>query len=156
VTFATLTVPRWEGEPAHPVSQGTDRATVLDVLGIGHYENTAMPGDVGNFALAGHRTTYSKPFYRIAELQPGDALVVGTPDTWYVYAVTSTEIVSPDQVEVIAPVPGDPQAVPTERMITLTSCHPLYSDRQRYIVHGVLKYWMPASSGTPAELMPQG
>jgi len=152
-TFATIQVPRWAGEPERPISQGTDRATVLDVLGVGHYEGTAMPGGVGNFAIAGHRTTFAKPFNRIAELQVGDPLVIRTTDNiWYVYRVTSTEIVRPSDVDVIAPVPGDPGAVPTERMITLTTCHPMFSARERFIVHGVLDYWAPVSDGIPAEL----
>lgn len=153
-TFATLQVPRWTGEPERPISQGTDRATVLDVLGIGHYEGTAMPGGIGNFAIAGHRTTYAKPFNRVAELQVGDPLVVRTTDNiWYVYRVTSTQIVAPSDVQVIAPVPNEPGATPTERMITLTTCHPMFSARQRFIVHGVLDYWAPASDGVPAELV---
>ncbi|MDQ0425304.1 MULTISPECIES: class E sortase [Cellulomonas] len=153
VSFATLTVPRWEGEPARPISQGTDRPTVLDVLGIGHYEGTAMPGGVGNFALAGHRVTFGKPFNRIEELQVGDPLVVWTPDAWYVYRVTSSEVVMPADVRVIEPVPNEPGVEPTERYITLTTCHPMFSARERYIVHGVLDYWAPTSSGTPAELL---
>jgi sortase A len=153
-TFATIQVPRWDGEPERPISQGTDRATVLDVLGAGHYEGTAMPGGLGNFAVAGHRTTYAKPFNRIAELQVGDPLVIRTTDNiWYVYRVTSTEIVRPTNVGVIAPVPNDPGAVPTERMITLTTCHPMFSARERYIVHGVLDYWAPVADGIPAELV---
>jgi sortase A len=152
-TFATLQVPRWTGEPARPISEGTVKKTVLDKLGIGHYTGTAMPGAIGNFAVAGHRTTYAKPFNRIAELQIGDALVVRTADTWYVYRVTSTQIVRPTDVSVIAPVPGDPKATATERSITMTTCHPMYSANQRYIVHGVLDYWAPVSSGTPAELL---
>jgi sortase A len=153
-TFATIQVPRWDGEPERPISQGTDRATVLDKLGVGHYDGTAMPGGVGNFAIAGHRTTYAKPFNRIAELQVGDPLVIRTTDNvWYVYRVTSTEIVAPSDVDVIAPVPGDPTATPTERMITLTTCHPMFSARQRYIVHGVLDYWAPTSDGIPKELV---
>jgi len=155
-TFATLQVPRWDGEPERPISEGTDRATVLDVLGIGHYEGTAMPGAVGNFAIAAHRTTYAKPFNRIAELQVGDPLVVRTDDTWYVYRVTSSEIVRPQDVQVIAPVPDDPTGTPTERYITLTTCHPMFSARERYIVHGTLDYWAPVSSGTPAELLDTG
>ena len=152
-TFATLQVPRWAGEPERPISQGTDRATVLDVLGSGHYEGTARPGAVGNFAVAGHRTTYAKPFNRVEELQVGDPLVVRTTDNvWYVYRVTSTEIVDPSEVRVIAPVPSDPGAVPTERLITLTTCHPMFSARERFIVHGVLDYWAPTSDGTPVEL----
>ena len=156
VTFATLQVPRWTGEPARPISQGVDRETVLNVLGIGHYPGTGMPGAVGNFAVAGHRTTFGKPFNRIAELQVGDPLVVRTEGAWYVYRVTSTQIVDPTQVEVIAPVPGQPGVAPTERMITMTTCHPMFSARQRYIVHGVLDYWAPTSDGTPAELLGGG
>jgi sortase A len=153
-TFATLQVPRWTGEPARPISEGTDKKTVLDVLGIGHYPGTAMPGAIGNFAVAGHRTTFAKPFNRIAELQVGDALVVRTSDTWYVYKVTSTQVVLPTDVSVIAPVPGDPSAAPSVRSITLTTCTPMFSASHRYIVHGVLDHWAPVSAGTPAELLP--
>ncbi|MBF0688069.1 MAG: class E sortase [Cellulomonas sp.] len=152
-SFATLQVPRWVGEQERPISQGTDRPTVLDVLGIGHYEGTAMPGGLGNFALAGHRVTFGKPFNRIEELQVGDPLVVRTADTWYVYRVTSTEVVMPADVRVIAPVPNEPGGEPTERYITLTTCHPMFSARERYVVHGVLDYWAPVADGTPSELL---
>lgn len=153
-TFATLRVPRWTGEPARPISEGTDKRTVLDVLGIGHYEGTAMPGGLGNFAIAGHRTTYGKPFNRIEELAVGDPLVVQTAQAWYVYRVTSTQVVGPSDVSVIAPVPGEPGAQPTARSITLTTCHPMYSARQRYIVHGELDYWAPVDgTSVPAELL---
>ncbi|HEY0188092.1 MAG TPA: class E sortase [Cellulomonas sp.] len=152
-TFASMLVPKWDGEPTRTITQGIDKPNVLNVLGVGHYPGTAMPGGVGNFALAAHRTTYGKPFNRIAELEPGDAIVVWTTDTWYVYRVTSSEIVTPDDVQVIAPVPNDPDAVPTERYITLTTCHPMFSARERYIVYGVLDYWAPVSEGVPAELL---
>ncbi|MDM7830173.1 class E sortase [Cellulomonas edaphi] len=160
-TFATMQVPRWDGEPERPISEGTDRATVLDVLGVGHYEGTAMPGDIGNFAVAGHRTTYAKPFNRILELKKGDPVVVRTTtldgsegtDTWYVYRVVSTQVVPPTDVDVIAPVPNEPYAKPTKRMMTMTTCHPMYSARERFIVHLELDYWAPVSSGTPAELV---
>jgi sortase A len=151
-TFATLLVPRWGSDYQRPVSEGVDAAVVLDHLGIGHYPGTAMPGAVGNFAIAGHRTTYGKPFNRIAEIQVGDALVVRTQATWYVYDVTSTEIVKPQDVAVIAPVPDQVGATPTDRMITLTSCNPMYSAAQRYVVHGKLAYWEPTSGPAPAEL----
>lgn len=150
-TFATLQVPRWD-DVARPISQGTAKREVLDALGIGHYEGTAMPGAVGNFAVAGHRTTYGKPFHRVAELVVGDPLVVRTADTWYVYRVTAAEVVGPQQVEVIAPVPGDLAAVPTQAMMTLTTCHPMFSARERYVVHAVLDHWLPVVDGTPAEL----
>lgn len=151
-TFATLSVPRWGPDYVQPISEGVSRRDVLDVLGIGRYPGTAMPGEVGNFAIAAHRTTYGKPFHRVAELQVGDPLVVQTQDTWYVYRVTSSQIVLPQDVEVIAPVPNEPGAEPTTAMITLTTCHPMFSARERFIVHGELDYWMPTSAGTPAEL----
>lgn len=153
-TFGTLLVPRWGTDYQRTISQGTSRSQVLDELGIGHYEGTAMPGAVGNFALAGHRTTYGKPFAAVEELVVGDPLVVwvAESDTWFVYRVTDTEIVSPSQVDVIAPVPGDPAAVPTEARMTLTTCHPMYSARERFIVHSTLDYWMPVADGTPVEL----
>ena len=151
-TFATLRVPRWGSDYVRTISHGTSRPVVLDVLGIGHYEGTAMPGKVGNFAVAGHRTTYNKPFNRVEELEVGDPLVVQTPDTWYVYRVTSTQIVLPRQVEVIAPVPDQPGATPTTAMMTLTTCHPMFSAQERFIVHAELDHWLPVQDGTPAEI----
>jgi sortase A len=158
--FAQLYVPRWGADYVKPVAEGIDKPTVLDTIGIGHYPGTAMPGDVGNFATAAHRTTYGKPYNRIAELQPGDPVVVRTETTWYVYRVTESKIVAPSQVEVVAPVPGlrqgDPLPELTERYLTMTSCHPMFSARERYIVHGTLDYWAPVSEGTPQELLDAG
>lgn len=150
--LALLHVPRWDDQDPVTVRQGVDRPTILDTGSGGHYPGTAMPGGVGNFSVAGHRTTYGKPFNRVAELQTGDPLVVRTSDHWYVYRVTEQHIVLPDQVEVVAPVPGFPESVPEQRFITLTACHPMFSARERFIVHGVLEGWMPVADGTPAAL----
>jgi sortase A len=153
-TFATMYVPRWGYDYVRPVSEGTDKKGVLNPLGIGHYSGSAMPGGWGNFAVAAHRTTYGKPFDRIEELVIGDAIVIRTEFVWYVYRVTSTEIVAPSNVGVIASVPGQPGAEPNGRYLTLTTCHPKYSASKRYIVHGELAYWMTSVSGTPAEIIP--
>ncbi len=152
-TFGALHVPRWGYDYVKPISQGTDRARVLDPLGIGHYSDTAMPGEVGNFSIAGHRTTYGKPFTDIQTLEVGDALVVQTDAAWYVYTVTSTQIVKPTALAVIAPTPNAPGVAPTVASITLTTCHPRYSAEQRYIVHGELDYWAPAGNGYPSEIV---
>ena len=155
--FAQMFVPRFGDDYVKPVAEGTEKATVLDTIGIGHYVDTAMPGDLGNFAVAAHRTTYGKPFNQIAELKEGDPLVVRTEDTWYVYKVTASSIVLPQNIEVIAPVPGvtadQPMPDPTKRFITLTSCHPMFSATERYIVHGELDYWSPVGDGQPKELV---
>ncbi len=133
--FAILRLPSLGAGYEEPVLAGTGSATLQ--RGIGHYNGTAGPGEIGNFALAGHRTTYGAPFSRVAELRDGDPIVVQTVAGYYVYRVSATEIVSPAEVGVIAPVPNDPAAAPTSALITLTTCHPKYSARQRYIVHGV-------------------
>ena len=64
-----------------------------------------MPGEAGNFAVAAHRTTWGKPFNRIAELHVDDAIVIETPDGWYTYRFRTLEYVTPDEVEVLLPVP---------------------------------------------------
>ncbi|WP_296666843.1 class E sortase [Demequina sp.] len=151
-TFATIYVPRWGSDYVKPISEGTTRRDVLDTLGIGHYVGTGMPGAYGNFAISAHRTTYGKPFNRIAELQDGDALVVQTEEAWYVYRVTEHLIVRPNQVEVIAPNPYAAGAGPDGHYITLTTCHPMYSAAERYIVHGELEYWSPVGEGVPEEI----
>lgn len=159
-TFATFYVPRFGTGFEEPISQGIEKKAILDWLGIGHYPGTQMPGDLGNFAIAGHRTTYGKPFNLIADLQPGDPLVVRTADIWYVYRMTSNDIVYPKDFDVVSPIPGtrfnDPSVVPTQRLITMTACHPMFSAKQRFVVHGELDYWTPVSEGIPKELTDAG
>ncbi|HVV30627.1 MAG TPA: class E sortase [Mycobacteriales bacterium] len=121
--------------------------------GPGHYPGTAMPGQVGNFVVSGHRTTHGAPFYDVNEFKAGDAIVVETRDVWYVYKVTGETVVKPSAIEVTYPVPGDKGAVPTQKLITLTTCNPRYSAKQRLIVHGVLASQMDKSAGEPAALV---
>jgi sortase A len=147
--FALVHVPRFGADHTVPAEQGVGLKDVLNHGVLGHYPDTAMPGGVGNFALAGHRVTYGRPLNRIAELTPGDPVVVETEDAWYVYRVRDASVVSPGRVDVVAPVPGDVDATPTERLLTLTACHPMYSARQRYVVHAVLEGWQPRSQGSP-------
>lgn len=118
------------------VVQGVDLADLAK--GPGHYPGTAMPGQVGNFAVAGHRTTHGAPFFRIGELRAGDVITAQVAGATYTYRVSSREIVDPSQVSVVAPVPDRPGVMPTERLLTLTSCNPKYSARQRMIVHARL------------------
>jgi sortase A len=102
----------------------------------GHYPDTAMPGKVGNFSVAGHRNR--RTFWRIDELQVGDAIIVETRTNWYVYKVSSSVIVKPTEVDVVAPVPGKPNAKATKAMLTLTTCNPKFDNYQRLIVHALL------------------
>jgi sortase A len=118
----------------------------------GHYPKTAMPGQVGNFSVAGHRTRAI--FWRLDEVHKGDWIVVETKQTWFVYQVTSTEIVKPTAVQVVAPVPGKPGVKPKDAMLTLTTCNPKFNNYQRLIVHAKLDpdRTRDRSQGEPPEL----
>lgn len=148
--FAIVRIPRFGEKFARPLYEGT----TSDVLarGIGHYTGTALPGEVGNFAMAGHRTTYGKPFNRIAELRKGDVVLVETRDTWFVYRVSGHQIVPPTQVSVLLPVPDEPDAEPGVAVLTMTSCHPEFSARERFVVHAELDASYPHAQGVPADV----
>ncbi|MDO5501866.1 MAG: class E sortase [Actinomycetia bacterium] len=143
--FAIVRIPRFGDDYARPIIEGTD----LDVLekGVGHYVGTAMPGEVGNFAIAGHRTTYGRPFHFIHELQPGDPIVIETAEAYTIYEMRRHQIVFPTETRVIAPVPDEPAGEPSEAWLTMTSCHPIYGSRERYIVHAELTETIARESG---------
>lgn len=149
--FAIIRVPRFGPDYARPIVQGTDYQVLM--RGVGHYDGTAMPGQIGNFAVAGHRTTYGRPFHNIDQLRPGDAIIVETKQDFDVYTVRSHVIVQPWQTDVIAPVPEHPGAKPTQRWMTMTSCHPKYSAAQRYVSFAELSQTLPRSKGLPASLL---
>ena len=95
--------------------------------GPGHYPKTPYPGQVGNAAIAGHRTTYGAPFYRLDELKPGDDLYVATrasPQPWH-YQMVSEHDVAPTDVSVLDPTP--------DNRLTLTTCTPRFSASKRLI-----------------------
>ncbi|GAA3935886.1 class E sortase [Actinoplanes auranticolor] len=102
----------------------------------GHYPETAEPGEVGNFSVAGHRIR--RIFWRLDELKPGDVIGVETRTNWYVYKVSESLIVKPSAVEVVAPVPGKPKAKASKAMLTLTTCNPKFNNYERLIVHAEL------------------
>lgn len=134
--LALIHIPRLGDDYRYAVVEGVDAGRLK--MGPGHYPGTALPGQVGNFVISGHRTTYAAPFRNINRLRLGDEIVIDAREARYTYRVTAKKIVAPHQLEVIAPVPGEPGRRPTEAMITLTTCHPEYSARQRLIVFGRL------------------
>jgi LPXTG-site transpeptidase (sortase) family protein len=124
----------------------------------GHYPDTALPGQVGNFAVAGHRSPAI--FWDLDKLsagdpdvvEDGDHIVVETRTNYYVYAVTRNYVVLPTAVEVIAPVPGAPGQAATTPMLTLTTCNPKWDNYERLIVHARLVRSLPRADGPPPEL----
>lgn len=108
-----------------PLYEGI-RLTTLD-RGPGHWPGSAMPGQIGNVVVAGHRTSHNADFRHTDELVPGDLVTFTTADGVFDYAVTGTEIVNPDALWII-----DPSDTATA---TLFACHPPGSTRQRIVVH---------------------
>lgn len=147
--FATMHVPAWRYMTI-PIKEGTSQA-VLNTGAAGHYLNTAMPGQVGNFSVAGHRRTYGSNFRRVDILKPGDPIIVETKSAWIIYKVESTRIVSPKNLEVIKPNPID-DSKPSQAYLTMTTCHPEYGNSERFIVHNIFDHWVPKETGIPKEL----
>lgn len=145
--FAILRIPRFGKHYVKYIVQGVSHDDLKK--GPGHYPGTAWPGQVGNFVVSGHRTTYGAPFNRLDELQIGDPIVIETQTTWFVYRVYKKEIVDPTNINVIYPFPDHPGDVPTKAYLTFTTCNPKYSAAQRLVIHGVLAQTMPRSAGTP-------
>ncbi|WP_052664928.1 class E sortase [Nitriliruptor alkaliphilus] len=115
------------------VVEGTSVADLK--RGPGHYPDSAAPGQEGNLAIAGHRTTYGSPFGELAELTDGDTIhVVDRAGTEWVYAYREQRVVSPEDVWVVG---HDPLETGTPT-ITLTTCHPRFSAAQRLIAWGEL------------------
>jgi sortase A len=106
--------------------------------GPGHIPSTVLPGQEGTFGVSGHRTTYGAPFYRLNELGKGDTITVVTRDAIYTYTVSRTAIVRPTDTQVLDNVRGPDGEF--KATITLTTCHPRYSARQRLVVFGDLKF----------------
>jgi len=104
--------------------QGTD--TLSLEKGPGHYPETLYPGEGGTIGIAGHRTTYLAPFRHIDSMDSGDKIVLEMPYGTIVYRVQKTAIVDPTDVWVV-------RSVGYERLV-LSSCNPLYSAAQRFIV----------------------
>lgn len=158
-TFGLLHFPTW-GYMRTPFSVGTG-AGVLDQGYAGWYEDTQGPGEIGNFALAGHRLTYGNNFRQIHKLRAGDPLVVETDRAYLVYEVIDYEIVTPDEGRVLYPVPNAPMATPTERFITLTSCNDgldtsdggQWGNSHRWITYGKLSYWTDKAEGKPSVVL---
>ncbi len=95
-----------------------------------------MPGEIGNFALAGHRVRGL--FFDLDEITPGDFVIVETKDTWFTYRVYQTLVVAPTDLDAIAPNPDQPGAPPRRALLTLTTCNPKWHNYQRLIVHAEL------------------
>lgn len=169
--FARMYIPAFGSDFQFAIVEGTDDEDLL--AGPGRYIDSQMPGQAGNFAVAGHRVGKGAPFNDLGNLEVCDAIVVETQSEWITYrvlpidaqgdarraeaagclspeqvervtvgeyaAVQGRHITLPGAIEVINPVPGQWEAVTPELegMITLTTCHPQFSNAERMIIHAM-------------------
>lgn len=153
--YGVLHFPTWDWMRM-PLTQGIDDGSLAKANAT-HYEDTAQPGQLGNFSVAAHRRTYGDNFRWIDRLKEGDKVVVEVADNYFVYTFKWNQIVSAyaeDNYKVISPVINDPTltVVPNERWMTMTSCHPEWSNYERFIAHLQFEYWTPKSTGIPEAL----
>jgi len=158
VPAASLEVSTPSGEPAPPPPPdgqavarilipkiGVDKAVIEGTdlrdlrKGPGHYKGTPLPGQPGNVAIAGHRTTYGAPFFRLDELAVGDPVLVSTVQGAFRYEVREVRVVKPSEVQVVAPA--------SDNRLTLTTCNPRFSAAERLVVVADLKG--PAAAPSP-------
>ncbi|PTW90940.1 sortase A [Microbacteriaceae bacterium MWH-Ta3] len=151
--FATMIVPRFGVDFDRVIAEGIDPKTVLNSAstGIGHYEQSNLLGEVGNFAVAAHRTTYGAPFAEIEKLRVGDRIYIETEAGWYIYRYRNTEYVWPKDVNVLRPVPRETIEA-RDRLLTMTSCHPEFSAAERIIAYSVFESFFPRALGVPTEI----
>ena len=166
-TTTTSTIPV---APAGALTQGVPVAqlriakigldlTVVEGVGVGdlkkgpgHFPETPLPGQLGNAAIAGHRTTYGQPFYRLDEVQPGDLIEVDTLAGRFVYSVTGSTVVSPSEYAAVIPTID-----PDTATLTLATCTPRYTANSRLIVKAVLvpeqsaQVMRPSTATTPED-----
>jgi sortase A len=148
--FAFIRIPAFGRHWRFAVVEGTAFAQLA--LGPGHVAGTQRPGQVGNFAVAGHRVTAGSPFWRVPSLRTGDKVFIDTIGGTFEYQVTARPVwVWPGDTAVLAPAPGFPGQQPRRGWITLITCDPAWSGTSRVVVTGVLIKRLPRGSAEGAE-----
>ena len=113
--------------------------------GPGHYPSTPLPGELGNSAIAGHRTTYGEPFRHLDDLEIGDPIIITDLfNRTFTYSVTAQQIVKPSDSWVTA------TTDPNKAILTLTTCDPEFSAKRRLIISAELDLGISAIAASPA------
>ena len=154
--FGVMHVPRFGPAWTFKLAGGVTRPDILDAGEIGHYPDSAMPGEVGNMAVAAHRWTSGAPFDPIDQLVVGDAVVIETADGWYTYRFRNLEYVQASQVDVLLPVPQRADLSADGQYLTLTSCAPKFNMLERIIAYTLFESFTPRDAGAPASLTEAG
>lgn len=134
--FAFIRIPAFGQQWRFTLIEGTGLAQLN--VSPGHVPGTQWPGQLGNFAVAGHRVTAGNPFWSLPSMKDGDLVYIETRRNDYTYRVVGKQRVPPTDVGVLDPVPGHPRQRPARRLISLITCDPAWTGTHRVIVTGVL------------------
>lgn len=135
--FATIQIPQIQNPEVWPILDGVVQTELSQ--GVGWYDTSQLPGQVGNFAVAAHRRTWGDMFRYLNEVKTGDTVIVQDGNTTYTYRVLENPIyVDPTAVDVLDRIPGHSGLTKSGRYITLTTCDPVYNAYRRLIVFGQL------------------
>lgn len=134
--FAFIRIPAFGQQWRFTLIEGTALAQLN--VSPGHVPGTQWPGQLGNFAVAGHRVTAGNPFWSLPSMKDGDLVYIETRRNDYTYRVVGKQWVPPTDVGVLDPVPGHLRQRPARRLISLITCDPAWTGTHRVIVTGVL------------------
>lgn len=149
--FALIYIPRLGNDVrSMPVIQGVLPGQ-LD-RGIGHYPESALPGEIGNMALAGHRATNGEPLANIDKIRTGDKVYVYTFQGWFTYTLRKDEIVSPTSMWVLKDDPLPSGVLNSDKILTLITCNPRWGSTERWVWWGDQTDFRPIAEGPPPEL----
>ena len=135
--FAVIQIPALGDDWLHTISEGTT-PEILDELGVGHYEGTELPGEPGNFALAGHSGSSWTPFAKLDEVAIGELVEIETLSKKYVYEIVDTETVEETDVKTVYDNPEFGNQTTDDQWLTITTCLTEGPQDLRYVVYAKL------------------
>ena len=153
-TIGVVYIPRLGSDWRRILRESVNTELVLNSVtaGVGHYTGTAMPGALGNFAIAAHDIGYGNSFLNLSKLRLGDKVYIQTSLGWYTYAFRNFQFVQPDAIDVLNAVPTVSRTPGNDRLITLTTCYPaIFPPLERVAAYGT---FVGFSTTPPAELAP--
>ncbi|AXR74430.1 class E sortase [Auritidibacter ignavus] len=149
--WGILYVPRLGSDWSSPVLDGVS-PEVIDQGVLGRYPDSPRPGEEGNLAMAAHRQTHGSILWDMDQVVEGDRMYLQTANGWWVYEVKQNHIVLPTAIEVLDPNPLDPGGPASGQWLTITTCHPLYTTRERMVTHAEKVEFVPLADGPPEEI----
>ena len=151
-TFGLMIVPRFGADYYRPIAEGTGTSRCSTRAEIGHYPSSQMPGRGRQLRRRRPPHQLRRPFNQISSCSVGDHIYVETADGWYAYVFRNLEYVRPTGVGVSRRCRRPTGATASDRLMTMTSCNPLYSSAERIIAYSVFDRFYPRADGPPDEI----